>query len=197
MVSTPADPPIRPAATLILWRNDATVLMGERARGAVFMPGAYVFPGGAIEDSDAADAIDQNTVERLGARSSLDPGAIVGAALRELEEETGLAPKPDAAKWIRYVMRAITPPGRTRRFDAYILAAKAEMVVDVQALPEGDGELGGIRWVGKDARRDFKLAFPTRLALEEIDALAPEIEQPERVPFLYPEADGQNRIEHI
>ncbi|MEL7345989.1 MAG: NUDIX hydrolase [Pseudomonadota bacterium] len=197
MVSKNAEPAIRPAATLILLRSDGAILMGQRTTGAVFLPGAYVFPGGAIEPADDATGLDPATQNRLKARSTLCPERVVGAALRELQEETGLAAKPGAAGAIRYVMRAITPPGRPRRFDAYILAAKAADVVDTQTLPAGDGELTGIHWVRPDARADLKLAFPTRMALEEIDALAPGIPQPDRVPFLYRDRDGQNRIDHI
>ena len=51
----PADPaaePIRPAATVILWRDGAQgreILMGQRGAGAVFMPSKYVFPGGGVD----------------------------------------------------------------------------------------------------------------------------------------------------
>ena len=45
----------RPAATVILLRDTAAgpeVFMLQRTRGAAFLPGAYVFPGGAIDASD-------------------------------------------------------------------------------------------------------------------------------------------------
>ena len=54
----PADPtaePIRPAATVILWRDGAQgreILMGQRGAGAVFMPSKYVFPGGGVDPDD-------------------------------------------------------------------------------------------------------------------------------------------------
>ena len=49
--------PIRPAATVILWRHGPAgpeVLMGQRGAGAVFMPSKFVFPGGAVDPGDHA-----------------------------------------------------------------------------------------------------------------------------------------------
>ncbi|HKW55708.1 MAG TPA: hypothetical protein VJO12_18620, partial [Stellaceae bacterium] len=53
-----ARPAARPrdAASLILLRDGARgleVLIGRRGKGARFMPGRYVFPGGRIADDDA------------------------------------------------------------------------------------------------------------------------------------------------
>ena len=47
--------PIRPAATVILWREapeGREILMGQRGAAAVFMPSKYVFPGGAVDPQD-------------------------------------------------------------------------------------------------------------------------------------------------
>src|SRR4051794_22323858 len=47
---------IRPAATVILLRDTAQGLelfMQRRTPGAVFLGGAYVFPGGALDPADA------------------------------------------------------------------------------------------------------------------------------------------------
>ena len=46
----------RPAATLVLLRDAAQgpeVFMVERSHAADFVAGAYVFPGGAVDDADA------------------------------------------------------------------------------------------------------------------------------------------------
>src|SRR5207245_1140568 len=81
---TPVVP--RPAATILLvdhaeppWR----VLMMQRPRGADFMPGAYVFPGGSEHAED---------------RGLADPSRAAG--IRELFEEMGmlLARRP-AGRW--------------------------------------------------------------------------------------------------
>ncbi len=69
----PATP--RPAATVLLVRGGDPweLLMVHRPGGADFAPGAYVFPGGAVHDEDRAW-----------------PDEIVGAAVRETFEETGI-----------------------------------------------------------------------------------------------------------
>ena len=49
---------IRDAATVIMVRDAAgpvpRVLMGQRGAAAVFMPGKFVFPGGAVDAADTA-----------------------------------------------------------------------------------------------------------------------------------------------
>jgi len=78
-----------PASTLILVRDrdgaPPDLLMVERSDNMAFAAGALVFPGGRIDDADAA----------LGRSLGLDDGAAV-AAVRETIEETavpvGLSP---------------------------------------------------------------------------------------------------------
>ncbi len=97
---------LRDAATVILVRRDRKaprVLMGQRGKGAAFMPSKFVFPGGAldIEDRDipAAALLPGPTARRLRLRA--DPGLaepLAMAAIRELWEETGLALSHPAPK---------------------------------------------------------------------------------------------------
>ena len=50
----------RPASTLILTRDASTgleVFLMQRTHQAVFMPGYFVFPGGAVDTLDASDAM--------------------------------------------------------------------------------------------------------------------------------------------
>jgi len=189
-------PRLRPrdAATLILFRDGvdgAEVLMGRRAQGHVFMASKWVFPGGRIDRSDyrAASATDP-TAETLTRLHREVPAARARAltltAVRETFEETGLMlaePAPVASvagPWrefravgalpdlaaLTYVGRAITPPGRTRRFDARFFMA------DVSALltPEptaGSGELDEIAWLPLEDARSLPLPAITRLILGE------------------------------
>lgn len=93
-IATPRD-----AATLILIRESddgPKVLMGQRGKGASFMPSKFVFPGGALDLSDRALAggfdLNAECRGRLTNRSPSDitPAALALAAIRETWEETGL-----------------------------------------------------------------------------------------------------------
>ena len=92
----------RPAATIVLLRDaDAgmEILLMRRSRNSGFVPGAYVFPGGRVDGSDAHPGvvarIDDLTPDAASARLAMpggDPPAIAYylAALREAFEETGI-----------------------------------------------------------------------------------------------------------
>src|SRR5574343_1711044 len=87
----PQRPPAatRPAATVLLLRDTdqgPKVLMTRRSLTASFAPGAYVFPGGAL---DAADAQTHGLCQR---RPTQGDGALTQAvaAIRESFEELGV-----------------------------------------------------------------------------------------------------------
>ena len=100
------DPPAvpiapRPAATIVLLRDgarDMEVLLMRRSRKAGFVPGAYVFPGGRVDASDALpgvvsllDDLNPETArERLEHEGEPPAIAYYFAALREAFEETGI-----------------------------------------------------------------------------------------------------------
>jgi 8-oxo-dGTP pyrophosphatase MutT (NUDIX family) len=96
----PATP--RPAATIVLMRDGTSgleILMLRRNRKAGFVPGAYVFPGGRVDGSDAEPDVlarlDGLTAAEASRRLALpdgDPPAIAYylAAVREAFEETGI-----------------------------------------------------------------------------------------------------------
>lgn len=209
-----ADPPIRDAASLILLRREAaasSVLMGMRGRGAVFMPSKFVFPGGALDAADAAVPLARPLAEphrrRLTVEASdgVTPDAVAAAGLRELAEETGLligrpgkggpagfaeaGLAPDAGGLI-YLFRAITPPGRPRRFDAHFFVADAADVVgDPDDFGAACDELSHLHWVALDEARRLDLPFITEVVLAElaelVAATAPgqPLPVPDSVPF--------------
>jgi 8-oxo-dGTP pyrophosphatase MutT (NUDIX family) len=92
----------RPASTTLVLRDSAggvEVLMVRRSLQASFMPGAYVFPGGAVDPADAsADAQAVATesaaqlAQRIGHALQVGDAALAHAvgALRECFEECGL-----------------------------------------------------------------------------------------------------------
>ncbi|NEX45767.1 NUDIX hydrolase [Pseudotabrizicola algicola] len=176
---SPDNPPIRSAATVILWRADpqgARVLMGMRGATAAFMPSKYVFPGGAVDAGDGLDAVPLGLRcdARLRAHCGPDapsPAALAGAALRELREETGLRLAPAAEPALRFVFRAITPPGRTRRFDArFFLVDARHLANDADDFSAAEDELSHLHWIGLDAARALDLPFITEVVLAEVSA---------------------------
>jgi len=195
----PFDPPdgakpkaIKPrdAATLILVRGGREVMMGQRAKGHVFMPDKWVFPGGRVDPGDArlpaACELTAETVALLqkGGVVRRPPRAFALAAARETREEAGLIlggdAGPDLSK-LSFVARAITPPYRPRRFDARFFLAEAEAVLADDKPVTGE-ELLHTRWFSLDEAEALDLPSITRFVLKEVRArLAGEAVQP---PFL-------------
>ena len=204
------DTPIRNAATIIVLRDiDGTrhVLMGQRGAKAAFMPSKFVFPGGAVDATDAdvplAQPIGDPCAERLKEDSPDLTHALAAAAIRELWEETGLAlgseaPWPDApedwsgfaarglkpdASALRFVFRAITPPGRPRRFDARFFTAPADALVgDPDDFSAASDELSHLQWVPLNEARSLDLPFITEVVLAELAQIDPLVAPPS-VPF--------------
>jgi len=90
--------PTRPAATVLLLRDGddgLEVLMTRRSLTASFVPGAYVFPGGAIDTADASPRARARS--RLRESQPEDLRTASTAAIREAFEELGvlLAYRPD------------------------------------------------------------------------------------------------------
>ncbi|MEP4377766.1 MAG: NUDIX hydrolase [Paracoccaceae bacterium] len=169
------------AATMVVWRRrrgTVEVLMGRRHHNHVFMPHAYVFPGGRVERADGrlkpatelrADV--QARLERAATPSRAR--AIAAGAVRETWEETGLLIgqtdgdllQPDLAG-LDYFFRAITPPGRTRRFDARFFLVEADKASGKLA---GDGELVDLAFRSFDDSRLLDVAGITRIAMAEAE----------------------------
>ena len=209
------------AATLILFRDGAhgpEVLMGRRAPGHVFMASKWVFPGGRIDRSDFTAASTGALPETAAARLEQEvparrARALALAAVRETFEETGLMlarPAPVAAvagPWrefrvvgalpdlsaLTYVARAITPPGRSRRFDARFFMADADALMSKDRIT-GSGELDEIAWLALDEARALDLPAITRFVLAEV---AERLEQPDRpLPFVRMVA-GKHVVSHV
>lgn len=88
----------RPAATVLLLRNaedGLEVLMTRRSSKASFVPGAYVFPGGALDPGDAGERA--RRLSRARSTQSDENLTYSTAAIREAFEELGvlLAYRPD------------------------------------------------------------------------------------------------------
>ena len=202
--------PVRDAATIIVLRDPDTapsVLMGQRGSTAAFMPGKFVFPGGAVDDNDAATPISApgpRDAAYLAEESAIAPETLAAAAIRELWEETGQiigkpgswrdAPRgwrgfaargyrPDGAA-LEYFFRAVTPKGRSRRFDArFFLAHAHDLVTDPDDFTEAEDELSHLQWVPLQEARTFDLPFITEVVLAELMTRVKRGEPFSTVPF--------------
>jgi len=189
---------IRDAATVIVLRDrkdNPRVLMGQRGAKAAFMPNKIVFPGGAVDQGDGfiplAAPLNTLCQGRLQEDCSTDIShALAVAAIRELWEETGLilgqrgewtVLPPEAwtsfaqagfvldASSLQFVFRAITPPGRPRRFDArFFLIDADQLSSDLDDFSRASEELSHLQWVPISQARNFDLPFITEVVLGEI-----------------------------
>lgn len=204
---------IRHAATVIVLRDRMTnprILMGQRGAKAAFMPNKFVFPGGAVDTGDAdinlAGAINEICSDNLKQKTDTDRTHALGVAtIRELWEETGLIlgtkgswTTPPPADWIDYaatghvpdasalqfVFRAITPPGRPRRFDARFFMIDADALHgDIDDFSAASDELSHLQWIALSDVRKFDLPFITEVVLAEIVGHAQNASRPTTVPM--------------
>lgn len=176
--------------------SEVKVLIGRRHRNHAFMPGRFVFPGGRTDPHDSrvptATALrpeDEMRIAGTGARASaVRARAIALSAIRETYEEAGLliglaAPfRTTRPGWrgfvehgvapaldrLRFVARAITPPGRVRRYDTRFLASwRDDVAVE---LPEGGptNELEELCWLSIDDAKAAEIPAITRTILDEL-----------------------------
>lgn len=181
--------------------------MGQRGAGAAFMPSKYVFPGGAVDAGDAAVPLAAPLpAETQALLDGGDPApeALAAAAIREVFEETGLAlgqpgdwTSTVPADWLEFaarglrpsaaglqlVFRAITPPGRPRRFDARFFLADATAVAgDPEDFSAAADELSHLHWIALAEVRRLDLPFITEVVLSEVALILSGGTQP-GVPF--------------
>ena len=154
------------------------VLVGRRHDKVVFMPGKFVFPGGRVDKTDnrvpvaapISKELETNLLRGSPKISASRAKSLAIAAIREACEETGLclgrksecaSPKLDGA-WKPFadagllpdpsglflIARAITPPGRVRRFDTRFFTADASAITHrIEGVVHADAELVELVWV--------------------------------------------------
>jgi 8-oxo-dGTP pyrophosphatase MutT (NUDIX family) len=140
-------PPARPAATVLVLRDDPLRVLLVQRPGTGAFPSVLAFPGGAAEPGD----VDAATT-----------------AARETLEETGVVLDPaDLVPWSRW----ITPAHEPRRFDTRFFAARAPEDAD----PRVDGiELVAARWaepaeaLRRRADGDWPIIAPTAFQLHRL-----------------------------
>ena len=140
---SPAVP--RPASTVVLMREGSgniEVLLLRRSRSAGFVPGAYVFPGGRVDDADGAEDVlgrirgldRERAAARLGITedSRPSPSAYWVTAVREAFEETGLLTGAEPGS---------PPASRSSRVEAVRDALMTDAIAWVDALTRLDVSL--------------------------------------------------------
>jgi 8-oxo-dGTP pyrophosphatase MutT (NUDIX family) len=217
-------PPRRAASVMVVRGNPLEVLMIRRVETSSFVPSAWVFPGGVV------DQIDEEVAREIADGSELATAKV--AAVRELFEETGvwigsplegseqkrrrllagsvsirhlLEEAPVDLETLVWTSRWVTPVGVPKRFDTWFFLAAAEGV-DASAHAEEAVDLVWITPANALARHgagDFPMVFPTIRNLEAIDGM-PSVEEllesrrgatiPTLLPRLVIDPDGQKRI---
>lgn len=162
--------PLCPAATIILLREGPTgpeVWLMERARSVGFMPSAWVFPGGRVDEADAQAAA-------IGGDFNRVPRAFWTAAARELFEEANVGLRVDDAWDLRGMgvwSHWITPEIEPRRYDTWFFVARlpegAVAVVDGQEASAG-GWFRPAEALAASGRGELPVAPPTLRTLMEI-----------------------------
>jgi len=205
------------AAALILVRRERDqfrVLMGERSAQHAFLPGRFVFPGGRLDIADQRLIVDTDL--RPGVRAKVAVGTTASrarglalAAVRETFEETGILVgargdrrvRTRSLPWRRFfshgvaprletldfVARAITPPGRPRRFDARFFMANADEIAVELDGSRASGELLRPVWLTLADARAADVLPITRCVLDEVEArINGERDPSGPVPFFIP-----------
>jgi len=187
----------RIASTIVLThgpKDNPRILMGQRSSRHDFMPSVYVFPGGRVDRGDsyvdyAGDLSPRTETIMEAAYSPRKARAVVLASIRETYEETSLLLGREADNmsnhrdptWdifreaglkpnlngIEVFGRAITPPHRHKRFDAWFFIKHLEM----PNLPEiaDSAELLNVGWFTFDEIKKLELQRATEMMLRVLE----------------------------
>ena len=185
---------IRPASTVCLLRSadeGMEVLMVRRSKASAFVGGAYVFPGGAIDEVDRSD------LARRAVTGVDDPEMFpwAAAALREAAEEAGVLVLADPDPALRdlhgsdlyrglvaaglaldggrlaYLSNWVTPAGEPRRFDTRFFLAEVAAGTEAHA---DEHEVTEATWVTpaqaleRAKQREWFMIPPTVLTLRTL-----------------------------
>ncbi len=165
--------------------------------GKFVFPGGAVEPGDRrMTVAGALDAaVEAKLLARTRRTSPEFARALALAAIRETFEETGLAlgvtdrgapESPPAGAWTRFaatgvfptlegvdfLARAITPPGRVRRFDARFFVAEATLIAHrAEGAVHPDAELVELTWIPIEEALELDIPRITRLILGDLAEL--------------------------
>lgn len=189
-MSAPAVPVLDAATVLPVRDGDAgvEVLMLRRNLDSGFVPGAYVFPGGAVDPSDHLAGADPFRVaairecfEECGLLFARDaagdypgdvPHDLRHAPIQDVCRAHDLTMAPDA---LHPLSRWVTPAGAPRRYDTRFFVA----VAPPGQTPRHDGrEAIDHLWIrpadalDRNRRGDYELIHPTLMSLRTLAEFA-------------------------
>lgn len=142
-----------------------------------------------VDDELSADDLAKLLIDMKDGASPARAKSMALAAVRETFEEAGLligrvverAPAVAVPSWqpffaegviprisgLSFFARAITPPGRNRRYDTRFFCADASEIA--RRTGSNDGELSGLHWLTIEEARGFDLPSITRIILEDLN----------------------------
>lgn len=160
--------------------------------GRYVFPGGRVDPADkqiAVEEDLKPRDLEKLMIAMKGTRSLARARALALAAVRETFEEAGLligtplgeGVPPKVPTWqdffaagyrpalarLTFFARAITPPGRPRRFDSRFFCVEAEAIVHRAKIE--NGELSDLEWHSIAQARSLELPNITRVVLEDLN----------------------------
>jgi 8-oxo-dGTP pyrophosphatase MutT (NUDIX family) len=170
-----------PAASVLVLRDGPDngpleVLMMRRRADASFVPDAWVFPGGAVDDEDRAlgDGLELSTMRIAAARELFEEtGVWLGAPLTASQREKSFAELLDESpidfERLVWTSHWITPFGVPKRFDTWFFLTQVSRDVIATAA---EAEAVELAWLTPAAalaqKKELRLVFPTIKNLEAI-----------------------------
>jgi 8-oxo-dGTP pyrophosphatase MutT (NUDIX family) len=173
-------PEPRPAATIVLLRDGPSgveVALLQKSAHLGFARGMYVFPGGAVDESDRISgdpwlvAAIRETFEECGVLLTVPTPQGDVQSLRERDFQQVLADlrvRP-AVQALHPFSHWVTPEVESRRFDTKFFAAR---LPEGQDLAELTAEHQAIGWFRPAETEDMPMLPPTRAVLSELRRFA-------------------------
>lgn len=172
-----ASPP-RPAATVVVLRASTVgrheVLLVRRNERVAFMAGAFVFPGGRVDEDDHTRAGEppRDAPSRFTDLTAAREWPYRAAAVREVQEEVAVTISPhDLVPFAHWV----TPEGEARRYDTRFFVAR---MPEDQTARHDEAEATELAWLAPEAaidrcrRGEIMLPPPTWTTLRQLARFA-------------------------
>lgn len=167
-----------PASSVLLLRdNPLRVLMMHRHEKSAFVPGMWVFPGGAVETGDRRETL-LDTMKVAGARETFEEtgiwlGSQTRTFLRDASFDELMKEAPLDMSRLVWTSHWITPVGVPMRFDTwFFLVSVSDDVIE----PVPNREAVEMRWIephealSLNGSGEMPMVFPTVKNLEALES---------------------------